>query len=74
MELTYESLVGHPAQAVGRLGEFLGVRLRPPALNRTQSKKVTPDDLCSILTNYDEVAQALRATPDESMLTERSSS
>lgn len=72
MELSYEQLVGRPAEATGRLGEFLGVQLRPPALNRTRSKKVTPDDLRSILTNYDDVAAALRGTPYESMLTERS--
>lgn len=71
MELTYEDLVGRPGDAVERLGEFLGVRLRPPALDRAQSKKVTPDDLRNILTNYDAVAAALRGTPYEPMLTER---
>lgn len=71
MELTYEDLVGHPGEAVERLGEFLGFRLRPPALDRTHSKKVTPDDLRDILTNYDAVAEAMRGTPYEPMLAAR---
>ncbi len=71
MELTYEDLVGRPGEAVERLGEFLGVQLLPPALDRTHSKKVTPDDLRDILTNYDAVAEALQGTPYEPMLAAR---
>lgn len=69
MELTYEELRGGPGEAMRRLGEFLGVRLRPPALDRSRSRKVTPDDLREVLTNYDAVAAALHGTPYEPMLT-----
>lgn len=68
MELTYEQLLGQPAEAMRRLGDFLGLRLRPPALERTRSRKVTPDDLREVLTNYDAVAAALRGTRYEPML------
>jgi hypothetical protein len=63
MRTTYEDFVANKEQELQRMLEFLDVEFRPDL--QSPLVKVNPDDIRSIITNYDAVADTLRGTPYE---------
>jgi hypothetical protein len=68
-EVAYEDSLDDNGPAMQGVQAFLGV---PPAPLSVPIRKILPDDPRRLIANFDEVAAAVRGTPFEPMLTDRS--
>lgn len=70
MTLYYEDFAYDTMSGMRTVGEFLGCEFSVDAAERVPSRKVTPDDLRHAIANFDELLEAFRGTPVESMMLE----